>query len=121
MAEISVVQMIPYDEAEGKPCSLGGMGGFFDRGMRWEQILECYSAGGREYCEAFRKYILENCLKRGGDFHQEDAAGAPLFSDGTVGSFSYRGWGDFLAGVWSEAENKDYTYMDFYMDCLVEE
>jgi hypothetical protein len=32
-----------------------------------------------------------------------------------VATFSYRGWGDIMAAIWSEEENKDYNYMDFYM------
>ena len=39
----------------------------------------------------------------------------PLFSDGKVATFSFRGWGDLMAAIWSEAEDKDYGYMDFYM------
>ena len=117
MSEIKVEKFIKYDEASKKEQSLGGLGGFFDNGMRWKEILDCYTEEGQKYCEALRKYIVENKIKRGGDFHQSDEeGGAPLFSDGTTATFSYRAWGDFMAGVWSEEENKDYTYMSFYMD-----
>jgi hypothetical protein len=37
-----------------------------------------------------------------------------MFSDGSVATFSLRGWGDLLAAVYSERDNKDYCYMDFY-------
>lgn len=43
-------------------------------------------------------------IKIGGDTHQHDMT--PLFSDDTIGSFSFRAWGDFMAAVWSEHDNK---------------
>lgn len=39
--------------------------------------------------------------------------GCPVFSDGTVSRMSFRAWGDFMAAVWSEEEDKDYCYVDF--------
>lgn len=116
-----VEKMISYDEAEqiensGK-YSIGCCGGWFGflKPMRWEDYLKIWKPEAHIYCEAFREYVLQNRLKRGGDWHQE-TEGAPLFSDGTAATFSYRAWGDILAAIWSEEENKDYSYMDFYMD-----
>jgi len=71
----------------------------------------------QEYAEAFRKEILSIGLWVGGDWHQHQG-GVPLFSDGTVGSWSYRAWGDIMAAIWSEYYDKDYNYMDFY--CCVD-
>ncbi len=39
-----------------------------------------------------------------------------MFNDGTAGMFSFRAWGDLMAAIWAEHENRDYGYMDFYMD-----
>jgi hypothetical protein len=93
--------------------SVGGLGGFFKDGMRWQD----YAARnpGPHY-EALRLAIVERGLKRGGDWHQNSDDGCPVFSDGTSGTFTYRAWGDLLAAVWSEHEGRDYSYMDFYMD-----
>ena len=45
----------------------------------------------------------------------------PVFDDGTVGSFSFRAWGDLMAAIWNTEENTNkYSYMDFYMGCLVD-
>lgn len=109
---IIVVDWISYDEAERMPESIGGgHGGCFRGGMRWCDLFD-QEAG--PHATALRQEILRKRLKRGGRWHQTDPHGVPKFSDGTVGLFSYRAWGDFLAAVWSTEEDKDYHYMDFY-------
>jgi hypothetical protein len=148
--QITVERWISYEEADGMPESLGGMGGWFgkcqdcDRAwlqrvrtegdgtisgaikvesppcphnvhMRWKDYLEAWKPEAHPYAEALRAAILKLQLREGGDWHQNDANGVPVFSDGTVATFSYRAWGDLLAAVWSEAEDKDYNYMRFYM------
>lgn len=60
-----------------------------------------------------REQIIKLQIRSGGDWHQ--AEGTPLFEDGTIGSFSYRAWGDLLAATWSEEDQVGYSYMDFYM------
>lgn len=111
---VEVVDLISYKEAEGKTETIGGLGGWFSDGNRWKDYVENFADKGREYAEAIRKYIVEHDIKRGGDWHQRE--GTPLFSDGTVASFSYRAWGDIMAAIWSEEEDQDYNYMSFYMD-----
>lgn len=87
--------------------------------MRWKDYLQSHHEDGHPYLEAVRAAVLQLRLRRGGDWHQTDERGAPVFSDGTAATFSFRAWGDLLAAVWSEAEGKDYSYMDFYMDSMV--
>lgn len=121
---MEVIKMIPYEEADklvdkyGE--TIGGLGGYFADGMRWKDYAEMFTESGKEYAEAFRKYILEKKLKHGGDWHQNSPEGAPLFSDGKAATFSYRAWGDIMAAIWSEKENVDYNYMSFYMDCTMQ-
>lgn len=117
---MKVVKMISFEDAEGRVESLGGLGGFFSKGMRWRDYISCFSEKIGEYAEAFRQYVLENEIKHGGDWHQSNEEGVPLFSDGTVGTFSYRAWGDIMAAIWSEEEGVDYEYMDFYMERLMQ-
>jgi len=119
---------IDAKEAEDKKKSIGGMGGWFGIDMekkdaegrwgkahhRWNDYIEAIKPETREYAEAIRESVLANNIKTTGAEHQNDADGVPLFEDGTVGEFSMRAWGDIMAAVWSEAENKDYTYLDFY-------
>jgi hypothetical protein len=116
---VSVVDFITSEEHEkfNYEVSIGGLGGFFKEGMRWNYYICNFDK--KDYYEAIREYVIKNNIKQGGDWHQIE--GIPLFSDNTVGSFSFRAWGDLLAAIWSEYENKDYCYMDFYMDCLIEE
>ena len=80
---------------------------------RWADYLEPLTDKGKEYAEALRAEILRLKLKKDGNWHQYSGEGVPIFSDGTVATFSYRAWGDLLAAVWSEEENKDYAYPDF--------
>lgn len=100
--------------ADAGRVSIDNMGGFFEPPMRWQDYLDQFDPANRPYFEAFRDFVLENRIKECGDWHQNSDNGTPLFSDGTVGLFSFRGWGDIMAAVWSTAENKDYHYMDFY-------
>lgn len=122
--KIRVVRWLTEDELTDEICgdednNIGVMGGWFgrDKKQRWSDYIGVWVVDARPYIEALREEILRIGLKRGGDWH--DKFGTPLFNDGKIGGFSWRGWGDLLAAVWSEAENKHYEYMDFYMDCGV--
>jgi len=111
-----VIKWIEAVEAEGRKESIGGLGGWFnfrDKGKRWADYLDIWTAPYQPYAEAIRKAVIEDNLTFGGDTHQQSMT--PLFSDGTVGSFSYRGWADLMAAIWSEEHNTDYNYMEFYM------
>ena len=112
---MEVVGMISYDESKNKEESFGGFGGFFSEGMRWANYIDRVKDEYKEYPEAIRRYIVKHGIKQGGDWHQTADDGVPLFDDDTVATFSYRAWGDLLAAIWSEEENEDYHYMDFYM------
>jgi hypothetical protein len=117
MSNIEVVEWISYDTAKDSDMeqSVGGLGGFFKNGMRYQDYADTYTDEGKPYIEALRQEILGKGIKHGGDWHQEHERGVPVFSDGTYATFSYRGWGDLLAAIWAEEEGKDYCYMDFYM------
>ncbi len=120
MNNIKVVDWISDEEASDKTVICGGLGGWFNSGMfrdgetghRWEDYLTWLDPAKHPYAEAIRVEILEKNLVITGSMHQEEYT--PLFSDGTVGSYSFRGWGDLMAAIFSEAEDKDYNYMDFY-------
>lgn len=109
---MNVKDWISYDDAEGKDITIGGLGGFFQDGMRWKDYVYDES---EPHLQALRRAILKNNIKITGEKHQEDDNGVPLFEDGKVGLYTYRAWGDLMAAIWSEAEDKDYCYMDFYM------
>ena len=122
---MKVIDWISYEEAEKRKEVVGSFGGFFDNGMRWQNYLEHVESSGLhlaawttpevEYLEAIRASVLEKQLRLTGQDHQYSEHGVPVFDDGTVAMFSYRGWGDLMAAIWSEAEDTDYNYMDFYM------
>lgn len=133
--EIKVVEWIADDEVANRETAIGGLGGWFginreqkdEKGLweksgdRWKDFIEAVRPELVPYYEALRTEVVANKIKMGGDSHQNSSAGVPLFSDGKVGQFSYRAWGDFMAAVWSEEENYDYTYMDFYMDVTMKD
>ena len=110
---MKVVEWIGSDS--DKKVSAGGLGGFFQNGMRWRDYIGDYdNAYHKSYYEALRVNIVENNIRINGSEHQNNKDGTPLFDDGTIGVFSFRAWGDLMAAIWSEAEDKDYHYMDFY-------
>ena len=82
------------------------------RGHRWKDYIEVFD-DMKPHLEAIRKEIVKNNYKFGGYTHQLEMI--PIFSDNTIGFFSYRAWGDLMSAIWVEEENKDYNYMDFYM------
>jgi hypothetical protein len=99
---------------------VGGFGGFFKDGKTWAAYENHMPEPWRPYLRALRDDIRARRIREGGDWHQEHPNGCPVFSDGKVGMFSYRGWGDLMAATWCEPDGKPYHYMDFYMSCLVD-
>ncbi len=115
---MKVIKWISEKESEGKKESIGGMGGWFnfkETGLRWKDYIEIWQDIAKPYAGAIRESVVKNKLRLTGNDHQYSGSGVPLFEDDTIGSFSFRGWGDIMAAIWSEEENKDYNYMDFYM------
>lgn len=115
---IVVTEWISYDDADGsRETSIGGMGGFFNSGgkdgMRWSDYIDGFGDTALEHLEALRKEIVAKKIRNGGFWHQGDHCGVPMFSDGTVATYSMRGWGDLLAAIWSEEDGKGYSYQHF--------
>lgn len=123
---MKVVDWISEEASADKETAIGGMGGWFgtkpgegeehwNAGHRWKDYIEALREEFRPYAEAIRESVLERGIRYTGEDHQNRDDGVPLFEDGKVGSFTWRAWGDIMAAIWSEKENKNYTYMDFYM------
>lgn len=89
-------------------------GGWFNQGHRWEDYAKRIKAKSLPYVEAIRDSVLKTGTQITGWGHQYAPDGVPLFEDHTVMLFTMRGWGDLMAAIWSEEENKDYSYIDFY-------
>jgi hypothetical protein len=111
---ITVVDWISDDESDDRPCSIGGLGGWFSKGMRWADYISSMKEELQPYYQALFNEIKEHDIVLYGNEHQQSDCGVPLFSDGTIGSFSYRGFADLMAAARSEIDDKDYGYMDFY-------
>ena len=108
------VEWINYDDVPKEATDIGSLGGWFSKGMRWEDYIEDMPQQYSLYYEAIRESVLMNDLKITGNYHQDKPKGVPLFSDGVVLTASYRAWGDLMAAIWSTSEGKDYSYIDFY-------
>lgn len=111
---MDVSKWVSYSEADKLPQSFGGMGGFFNDGMRWKDYLDVWEESVYPYIEALRADIIKRGIREFGPWHQDSPEGAPVFSDGTAATFSYRAWGDLLAAIWSTEDDRDYNYMSFY-------
>lgn len=110
-----VIGWIDDDEIEdGFITHFGGLGGFFKNGMRWKDYIDVLDEDEKLYAEALRRAVVDHDFRYTGDQHQNGPLGVPVFSDGTYASFSLRAWGDLMAAIWSEQEDVDYSYMDFY-------
>jgi len=114
---MKVIKFVQYNEAESLPESgFGGMGGWFEMGMRWCDYKEMWIEDVHETIENLRAAIIENHIKCTGDQHQHSGVeSCPVFEDGTTATYSFRAWGDLMAAVWSTEDNEDYSYMSFYM------
>lgn len=112
-----VKDWIKYEDAKNfTDNKIGGFGGFFNDGMRWEDYIETFTDKAKIYVEALRYEIVNKNLKFTGRDHQSsNHENAPLFEDDTTATYSMRAWGDLMAAIWSQQEDKDYCYMDFYM------
>jgi hypothetical protein len=111
---MKIIKWISSDDSEKLEQSFGGLGGFFQNGMRWKDYIAVVNEDKLHYAEALREEIIRLKIKESGPWHQNDSNGTPVFEDNTYASFSFRAWGDLLAAIWSSEENKDYCYMDFY-------
>lgn len=110
------MKFITYSEAENKEeLGIGGMGGWFEAGMRWADYLEAWRPKAHPILERLRKEIIKNDIRCTGDQHQNGYPSVPLFANGKVATYSFRAWGDLMAAIWSTEDNKDYSYMSFYM------
>lgn len=108
---MSQVVVVAWGQGEGE-VSVGGLGGWVS-GHKWSDYLERQDPRIHHYFEAIRASVIERNLRESGYWHQR--GGEPIFSDGTYGAFSFRGWGDLLAAIWNTEEGTDaYSYMDFY-------
>lgn len=88
----------------------------FKERMRWPDYLAGFAAEWHPYVEAVRQSIVANNVWAGGNWHQYSVAGTPVVAGEHFMACSFRSWGSLLAAVWSSELNRDFSYMDFYMD-----
>ena len=110
------VTVVGWDQYDHDADTIGWMGGWFnfhENGMRWADYLTEIYPPLQQYVEAVRAKVIEDGLRDiTGARHQN--GWAPKFSDGKVMRLSYRAWGDLMAAIWSEYDDEDHNYMEFY-------
>lgn len=118
---MKVAEWISYAESEDKTESVGGFGGWFgvkdnnwDYPHRWSDYIESWKPEVHPYLEAIKADVLASNRFLTGRQHQYEDDSVPLFEDGTVGSFSFRAWGDLMAAIATEKDGKNHNYMEFY-------
>lgn len=113
---IAVVDWIAYSDTEEMTESIGGMGGWFgwSDDNTWDDYLESWKDEVRPYAEALKENVLSTGRFINGYDHQYAEDGVPLFSDGTIGSFSMRAWGDLMAAIATVKDGGSHNYMEFY-------
>ena len=113
---MEVVDWIAYDAADGRTESVGGLGGWFGNGVghRWDVYEAIWEPEAVPYVRAIRDAVLAEDRFTTGEDHQGSPDGVPLFNDGTVGMFSFRGWGDLMAAIATVKDGQDHNYMEFY-------
>ena len=111
------MKFITYDQAADlEEIGLGGTGGWFEAGMRWEDYLTKWKPYTHKILERLRSEIIKNNIRCTGDQHQHgNYKSCPVFANGKTATYSYRAWGDLMAAIWSTEDDQDYSYMTFYM------
>ena len=107
------------DEEYSGINNIAGSGRHFQKGMRWNNFLEFYDANLHKSLEAIRSSIINSQEKRDWDWHSSSMNGIPRLNNGYFFGASSDRWGDLLAAVWSEHDNKDYSYTSFFTDKLL--
>jgi len=126
---MTVKEWITYGEQDIRTDltknNLGGMGGWFNAHLihdkanvhpnhTWEDYLNAIGKSSKEYAIALKEEILSKDIHYTGEDHQYSFEGVPVFDDNTYSTFSYRGWGDLMAAIYT-SEEKPITYMEYYM------
>jgi|GEM_PF-3621061 len=112
----SVVRWASFKETKGMPISIKGFDGWFiqgKKGQHWESYLEAIGESLIPYANAIRESVIKNNIRYKGSEHIYSDNGIPVFDNNTIGVFSFHAWGDIMAAIWSDIDNRDYTYIDF--------
>lgn len=115
--EVRVEAWISSAEAESHAESVGGLGGWFGSDGQthtWQDYLDHWQPAVHPYLQALKDDVLASGRFICGNNHQDDPDGTPLFDDGTVGSFSFRAWGDLMAAIATVKDGQPHNYMEFY-------
>lgn len=111
-----IIKFIRRDEVgEREDNGLGGLGGWFGEEHSWQDYEEQYNEVGRPLIIELRDKLISHGISCTGQQMQEYAKCIPVWEDGTVTLYSWRGWGDLMAAVANFQDGQPHCYMEFYM------
>ena len=124
MSELSVIKWDGPPEVYRGNALSGFRRGWFGFGPegeglrcphRWQDFLDDLVEPAIPYAEALRASVVKRQMRGPGSWHAKYTANKsiPYFSDNTLTIMEQSCWANFMAAVWSEAEDKDYTWRDF--------
>ena len=111
---MKIISWIADADSADKEVAVGGLGGSFAPGNRWQDFVDNCKPETHEYLEAIREYMLSQNKCVTAYDHQNSLGGVPMFEDGKVAIMSMRMWGDMMAAIKSTQDNQDYSYLDFW-------
>lgn len=122
MDELKVTDWIEFGSGR-EEAPIGDSGGCFNSNlvhkkeepttMVWQDYLDIHDVEAYPYLNALKKEIESNNLHISADDHQYRKK-VPLFSDGKVGEFTLRSWGDLMAAIYS-TKQKPISYVEYYL------
>lgn len=114
--KIEIQAWVAFKDLDKYPQNKAGHLGGWVKGENFDEYLERYDESVHKYLIAIKEYVIAHQSYSTGEEHQYSSNGIPLFTDGTISAFSWRGWGDLMAAIKnSDTGTQDYQYMDFYM------
>ncbi len=119
-----VVEFITFPDIDAPDAELPAEPNFafaqfsIDKVFPWEEFVIQFSEEDRETVNNYRDAIIAEGIKCSPNKHQNNidttTKACAVFEDGTVAWMGFRDWSAFMAAIWSYADNKEYTYLDFY-------
>jgi len=94
------------------------LGGKIVKIVSWSnktEYRESINHHNKEHEQCLIDEIITNRYAFSGLRHQTAGNTIPIFDDNKCCFYSHRGWGRLMAKAWSQINNKDYDYNDFYM------
>ena len=117
---MKVIKFLTWDEIDGlEEEGYGGLGGDFKKGMRWKDYINQFKDEYIADLENLKLAIVDNRIRYSAmeyRINSKPCRAIPLWDNGKIDTYTMRGFCDLMAAIWSQEDNNDYGYMDFYFE-----